>query len=305
MVPPVTPERYAAVRRVLWWVLLANLAVVAAKLWVGFRSGSLAVLGDAAHSGVDALNNVVGLTAAAAAAAPPDEDHPYGHAKYEVLGALAVVAFLSITCFELVSAAAGRLMGDPAPPRLEPVTFAVLVATMAVNVAVSLTESRAGRRLGSVLLAADARHTAADVLVTASVLGGLVMVSLGWTAADAWLGIVVACLIARSGWQILRQAVPALTDRVAVEAARVDRFVGSIPGVRGVDDIRSRGELEGAAFVELTIQVDGDRTVEAGHQVADAVERKLVEEAGFSAAVVHVEPWGGHDSDDAPRSALP
>jgi cation diffusion facilitator family transporter len=295
VVAPVTAERYTAVRRVLWLVLFANLAVVAAKLWVGVRSGSLAILGDAAHSGVDALNNVVGLAAVRAASVPPDEDHPYGHAKYELLGALAVVAFLSITCFELVSASVGRLLGDPVPPRLEPLTFAVLVGTMAVNVVVSWTERRAGRKLNSVLLAADARHTGADVLVTAAVLGGLFMVSRGWTAADAWLGIVVSMLIARSGWEILQQAIPALTDRVAVEAARIERFVAGVQGVRDVTEVRNRGELEGAAFVELTIQVDGERTVEEGHEVADAVERKLVEEAGFSAAVVHVEPWAEAD----------
>jgi len=291
----VTPDRHAAVRRVLWAVLLANLAVIIAKVWIGLRSGSLAVLGDAAHSGVDALNNVVGLAAVKAASAPPDEEHPYGHAKFEVLGALAVVAFLSITCFELVSAAIGRLLGDPASPRLEPLTFAVLLGTMAVNVAVAWTENRAGKRLNSVLLKADARHTGSDVLVTASVLGGLFIVSRGWTAADAWLGIVVALLIAHSGWEILKQAIPSLVDQAAIDAARIRRFVSDVAGVRDVTEVRSRGDLEGAAFVELTIEVDGDRTVEAGHEVADAVERRLVDDAGFSAAVVHVEPWSAGD----------
>lgn len=291
------PERHAAVRRVLWAVLLANLAVIIAKIWIGLRSGSLAILGDAAHSGVDALNNVVGLAAVKAASAPPDEEHPYGHAKFEVLGALAVVAFLSITCFELVSAAIGRLLGDPASPRLEPLTFAVLLGTMAVNVAVAWTENRAGKRLNSVLLKADARHTGSDVLVTASVLGGLFIVSRGWTAADAWLGIVVALLIAHSGWEILKQAIPSLVDQAAVDAARIHRFVADVAGVRDVTEVRSRGNLEGAAFVELTIEVDGDRTVEAGHEVADAVERRLVDDAGFSAAVIHVEPWSEDDRE--------
>jgi len=284
-------ERHASVRRVLWVVLLANLSVIVAKVWVGLRSGSLAVLGDAAHSGVDALNNVVGLAAIRAAALPPDEEHPYGHEKFEMLGALAVVAFLSITCFELAGAAVGRLLGSAVPPRPDAVTFAVLIATLVVNSTVAWLEARAGRRLSSVLLAADARHTGSDVLVTVSVLGGLALVSLGWTAADAWLGLIVAVLIARSGWEILRHAVPALIDHVAVEAGRIERFVEDVPGVRGVTDVRSRGELSGTAFVELTIEVDGDRTVAEGHQVADAVERRLVAEAGFSGAVVHVEPW--------------
>jgi len=246
---------------------------------------------------VDALNNVVALAAVKAASAPPDDEHPYGHAKFEVLGALAVVAFLSITCFELVSAAIGRLLGDPAPPRLDLLTFAVLLGTMAVNVAVAWTENRAGKRLNSVLLKADARHTGTDVLVTASVLGGLFIVSRGWTAADAWLGIVVALLIAHSGWEILRQAIPSLVDRAAIDAARIHRFVSEVEGVRDVTEVRSRGDLDGAAFVELTIEVDGGRTVEAGHQVADAVERRLVEDAGFSAAVVHVEPSHADDGE--------
>lgn len=288
-------DRHASVRRVLWAVLFANLAVIAAKLWIGVRSGSLAVLGDAAHSGVDALNNLVGLAAVSAAAVPPDDEHPYGHAKYELLGALAVVAFLSITCFELIRAAVGRLLGDPAPPRLEPLTFGVLAATMLVNVIVAWTEDRAGKRLHSVLLSADARHTGADVLVTASVLGGLFLVSRGWSAADAWLGIIVALLIARSGWEILRQAVPALIDRVAMEASGVRRIVLGVTGVRGVPEVRSRGDLEGAAFVELSIEVDEGLSVQDGHRVADAVERKLVEEVGFFTAVVHVEPWSGND----------
>lgn len=285
-------ERHAAVRQVLWVVLVANLAVIAAKVWVGLRAGSLAVLGDAAHSGVDALNNVVGLAAIRAASIPPDDEHPYGHEKYEMLGALAVVAFLSITCFELVSAAVGRLLlGDPTPARPDGVTFGVLAGTLLVNAVVAWTENRAGRKLSSVLLTADARHTGSDVLVTLSVLGGLFMVSRGWTAADAWLGLIVSALIARSGWEILRQAVPTLIDTAAVEAHRIVRFVENVPGVRGVSDVRSRGDLSGAAFVELTITVDGDRSVEEGHRVADSVESRLVTDAGFSAAVVHVEPW--------------
>src|SRR5439155_9016607 len=93
----------ALVRRVVLGLLVANLAVVGAKLAVGLASGSLAVLGSAVDSAVDALNNVLALIVVRVAAKAPDEDHPYGHGKFETLGALAIVGFLSVTCFELRS----------------------------------------------------------------------------------------------------------------------------------------------------------------------------------------------------------
>ncbi|MCL7937282.1 MAG: cation diffusion facilitator family transporter [marine benthic group bacterium] len=282
-------DRLQRVRRVLWFVLAANLFVVVVKLIVGLRAGSLAVLGDAAHSGVDAMNNVVGLLAVNVAAAPPDEEHPYGHGKYETLAALAVVSFLSIAGFELVSGAIGRLLGSAAPLELDPLTFVLLGGTMLVNTLVAISEARAARTLRSPVLSADARHTAADVFVTASVIAGLGLVALGWEDADAWLAIVVAVLIAKSGWEILRGTIPVLVDSRAIEASRIRRFIGPVDGVLDVTDVRSRGDLSAEAFTELTVIVDGGISVAKGHEIADEVEGKLVD-AGFTGAVVHVEP---------------
>ena len=282
-------DRLQRVRRVLWFVLAANLFVVVVKLIVGLRAGSLAVLGDAAHSGVDAMNNVVGLLAVNVAAAPPDEEHPYGHGKYETLAALAVVSFLSIAGFELVSGAIGRLLGSAAPLELDPLTFVLLGGTMLVNTLVAISEARAARTLRSPVLSADARHTAADVFVTASVIAGLGLVALGWEDADAWLAIVVAVLIAKGGWEILRGTIPVLVDSRAIEASRIRRFIGPVDGVLDVTDVRSRGDLSAEAFTELTVIVDGGISVAKGHEIADEVEGKLVD-AGFTGAVVHVEP---------------
>lgn len=295
--------RRSEVRRVLWWVLGANLAVILAKLVVGLRSGSIAVLGDAGHSGVDAINNVVGLVAVGLAAHPPDEEHPYGHGKFETLGALAVASFLSITCFELLEAAVRRIVSGAPPPGIEPLTFYVLLGTMAVNVGVAWSEARKGRELSSEMLRADARHTAADVLVTAAVLVGLGLVKLGWGAADAWLAILVAAVIAHSGFQILKSTVPVLVDRRALEAEEIRALAEATPGVLGADEIRSRGR-PGEAFAELTIHVDPSKDVEAAHRIADRVEKLLEREAGFSGVVVHVEPQerGGADEGSAPAT---
>ena len=299
--------RLDQVRRILWLVLAANLLIVAVKLFVGLRAGSLAVLGDAAHSGVDALNNVVGLLAVRVAAEPPDEEHPYGHGKYETLAALAVVSFLSIAGFELVSGAVGRLFETTTAPQVDPLTFLLLGGTMIVNTLVATGEARAASRLRSPVLSADARHTAADVLVTLSVIGGVGLVALGWGDADAWLAIVVAALIAKSGYEILRGTIPMLVDSRAIEASRIRNAIGTVPGVLSVTDVKSRGSLEAEAFAELTVIVEGGITVERGHEIADAVERKLLD-AGFTGVVVHVEPPAGgieaervSPPDQAPR----
>ena len=105
------------VRRILFWILGTNVVLVIAKVVVGITIGSLSVLGDAAHSATDALNNVIAITAIYFAAAPPDADHPYGHGKYETLGAFIIAGFLSITCFELLKTAVTRLLSGGETPR--------------------------------------------------------------------------------------------------------------------------------------------------------------------------------------------
>ena len=284
-------DRRGAVNRVLAWVLVANLAVVAARLVVGVRSGATAVLGIAADSGVDALNNVVALLAIWVAARPPDAEHPYGHGKFETLGALAIVSFLSITAFELTRRAIARLVGGGPAPALEPATFWVLGATLVVNAGVALSESRLGRKLGSEILRADARHTTADVLITGAVIGGEGLVAAGWSSGDAWLGLLVVVVIIHSGWQILRETVPVLVDRRVIDPAWIRELVAEDPGVRRAVEIRSRGR-PGEAFAELTIHVDPEAGVREAHEVADRIERLLERKGGFSGVTVHVEPDG-------------
>ncbi len=287
---PKTLARRQEVRRVLAWVLVANLAVIAAKLYVGIRSGSIAVMGDAAHSGIDAVNNLVGLAAMRLAAAPPDEQHPYGHGKFETLAALAVAAFLSVTCFELLESAVRRLISGGSAPNIQPLMLVVLAGTMVVNAAVAWSENRASKRLSSPMLAADARHTASDVVVSAAVLVGVgLMAAFQWENVDAILAIFVALVVAYSGYQILKDTIPVLVDQRAMDPAEIESVAASVPGVRGTSQIRSRGK-QGDGFAEITIHVAREETVVSAHAIADEVEKGVAAKMDFVDVTVHVEP---------------
>ena len=277
--------------------LAANLTVVVAKAIAGLASGSLSVLADAAHSSVDAFNNLMGLMLARVAAQAPDEEHPYGHAKFETLGALAIVAFLSITVYELVGAAIGRLIAGTGEPEATPVVMAVMAVSAVVSATVSRYEERRGRELRSELLTADAAHTRSDFYASLAVLVGLVLVAAGYPRADAAFTLLIALVIARAGWRILITTVPVLVDQRAVEEKTIRRIAVETPGVVDCYSVRSRGR-EGEIFAELTIAVQRTLDVESAHAIADEVERRVAAGVGAREVVVHVEPYTEAEAEE-------
>lgn len=284
-----TASRAALIQRVFLGLLIANLAVVGAKVVIGIRSGSLSVLGDAIHASVDALNNVLFIALMRVAGRAPDDDHPYGHGKFEVLGALGIVVFLSVSCFELLKGVVGRFLSSAPPPLLTNEDLVLLGFTLAVNVWVAWYEARRGRALGSDLLLADAAHTRADILITAGVMGGGVLTRAGIRHADPVLAIIITVLIVRIGYQIVRRAVPILVDEVAREPDKIRATAEGVEGVEAAYSIRSRASA-GVVFAELTIGVPGALAVAKAHEIADSVESRLKRDLGLDEVVVHIEP---------------
>jgi cation diffusion facilitator family transporter len=287
---PVRHVRSPAVRRVLMHVLLLNALVVVIKLVVGIRTASLTVLGAALESGLDALNNVIGMLLVSIAARAPDEDHPYGHDKFETLGALGIVGFLSISCFELMREGVIVLVGGGAATRASPADVTTITMTLAINAFVVWYERRRGREMGSAFLLADAEHTRGDILVTVLALVSLFLGRHGGKRIDASLAIAVALIIAWSGWRILQRSIPILVDQRAVEAAELRRIIADIPGINEVRGIRSRYSASGVLFAELTIAVPGGTPVDVAHALADRVEDAVGRKYGAAEITVHVEP---------------
>ena len=293
------PEREpAAVRRVLWVILVLNLLVAGAKGLYGMWSGSLAVRADAFHSLLDGAGNVVGLVAVRLAASAPDRNHPYGHRKIEVLASALVGLVIASGAARLGWSAIDAWQHGRPGLRVDAELLGVLVGTLVVNVFVAAYEHRRGRELGSTFLQADAAHTASDVWVTLGVLGSLLLTRAGFAWADPAAAVVVVAIVAWVAWRILSTNVRILLDEAPLDPDEVERIARSVAGVTDAHRIRSRGG-PGAVHLDLHLQVDGDLSLARAHEIGHEVEDRLREALpGVVDATIHLEPDGDPPETD-------
>jgi len=286
-------ESFRAIRRVLWITLGLNLVATVAKLIVGYWTGSLSLLADGFDSVFDAASNVIGLVGISLSARPADEDHPYGHRKAETMTSLIISSLLFLTTWELIKSAVERLRNPSLiQAEVNVWSFGALLVSIVVHVIVVWYELKAGRRLQSDVLVADALHTRADIFVSLSVMGGLVAVRLGYPLADPLLALGISLVIAKIGIDIIRESSPTLMDRVVVPADQVEQIVQSVPGVVSCHRVRSRGH-EGAVYADLHLRVDPGMSTEQSHAIAHEVQRRLRERRpDVQDVVIHVEPAG-------------
>jgi cation diffusion facilitator family transporter len=283
------PSRYAAVFRVLVRVLILNLAVAVAKLVFGYATGAVSIISDGFHSLTDAASNVVGIVGLRASRKPPDDDHPYGHRKYETLAAAGIFIFLLLVVVEVIRAALDRLAGGAAP-RVTVYSFVVMIGTLAINLFVVRYEGTEARRLGSELLLADAFATRSDVLTSCAVLISLAAVWLGFPVLDAIGGLVIAVFIARTGWTIARDTSRVLADSVVLAEDDIRRVVMSTPRVVGCHRIRSRGSAD-HTFLDLHVWFPPDMPLHEAHRLSHVVKDRLMTEFPHIAdAIIHIEP---------------
>ncbi|MFO0142685.1 MAG: cation diffusion facilitator family transporter, partial [Aphanizomenon sp.] len=263
--------------------------VMGLKALVGYWTGSLSLMADALHSVTDSANNVLGLVAIKFSSPLPDREHPYGHNKFEAVGALGLAAFLGIACFEIVQGAVERIIKGGEPVRVSPPELWLLLIVLGVNIFVAFYERNVGRRVGSSILVADATHTMSDVWVTISVIGGLIGVWLGYQLLDVLLAFPVALLVFWSGWSVLKENLPWLVDQMAIAPEIIHTIAVSVPGVLNCHDIASRGVIGRQVFIEMHLIVDA-RDVETAHNITEEVERQLEQRFSPVRILIHVEP---------------
>lgn len=282
-------DRYASVVRILYRVLFLNLAVAFIKIALGYATGAVSIMSDGFHSLTDSASNVVALIGVSAARQPPDRDHPYGHRKYETMASLGILIFLVVVLMQVVSAAVDRLMHGGVP-RVFPEGIGVMTMTLVTNVFVVRYELRAGHRLKSEVLLADAKHTRSDVLTSGAVLGALLGVWWGYPLLDPLAALLVALFIGHACWEIANEASRVLSDQVVIAEDDLRAVVTSVPDVLGCHHIRTRGPAD-HVFLDLHIWLDPLTPLENAHRTSHVVKDRLMSKyPQIVDVVIHIEP---------------
>ena len=291
-------DNRSQVRRVLWLTLLLNLFVMALKFVLGIATGSLSLQADALHSVTDSVNNILGLVANRFSSPKPDREHPYGHQKFEAVGALGIAAFLGIACFEILRGAVEKifLSSETVDVRVSPTELWLLLLVLGINIFVAFYERNVGRKVNSPILIADAKHTMSDIWVTIIVIAGLIGV---WQAENLnlpqlqWLDLAlsfpVALLVFYSGWEVISDNLPWLVDEMAIAPEAIYDVVIKVPGVTSCHDIASRGMLGRQVFIEMHLIVNTEDLIIA-HQITEQIEDALEQHFGTVRVLIHVEP---------------
>ncbi|MEW6109259.1 MAG: cation diffusion facilitator family transporter [Nitrospirota bacterium] len=279
------------IRKVLILTLVLNSVVSVAKVIYGYMSNSIAITSDGFHSFFDGVSNIVGLIGIWIAYHPPDENHPYGHKKYETLFTIIIGIMIFTTCFQILKQVYHSIV-EYHDTHVTSISFAVMLATMAINIFVTIYERKRGIELKSEFLVADAIHTKSDIMASVGVIISLIITKSGYHIADTIAGVIIAVLIAKMGYEILKKASNALVDTVCIDTTALEAVIINVPGVKGCHEIRTRG-TEHSIYLDLHILVDPEMTTGDAHEVADAVEEKI--KSNFPAVVdivVHIEPEG-------------
>ena len=283
------PDRYAQIVRVLYQVLALNLAVAFVKIALGSYTGAVSILSDGFHSLTDSASNVVALVGVSVARRPPDADHPYGHRKYETMASVGILVFLILVLVEVLSAAWERFLNG-GTAKVFPAGIALMAVTLVVNLFVVTYERRAGVRLKSELLLADAKHTRSDVLTTGAVIGALLGVWWGFPLLDPLAALLVAGFIGHACWEIAKEASRILSDSIVIAEEQVRAVVATVPEVLGCEKIRTRGSAD-YAFLDLHLWLDGEMALRHAHSTSHVVKDLLMARfPQLADVVIHIEP---------------
>ena len=277
------------------------LFLLALKTYAAWTTGSVAMLGSLADTGLDVLASLITLYGVRIAAEPADRDHRFGHGKAEALAALAQVGIIAFSALGIGWRAVDRLLGAEATAHAE-YGIGVSIVAIAATLGLLAYQRHVIARTGSVAIGTDYVHYQSDLLLNLAVIAALVLDQyLGLTGADPVFGIAIALWLLWGAWRASSHAVDQLMDKEWPEEKR-RRFVevaARHPELKGLHDLRTR--TSGARdFVQFHVWMDPAMTVADAHRVLDEVEAKLEAEFPGAEILIHIDPVGQVDHPGNP-----
>jgi cation diffusion facilitator family transporter len=290
--------------RVAFVSVIAAVFLTVFKLVIGFITGSLGILSEALHSGLDLVAAIITLFAVKISNKPCDTDHHYGHGKIENFSALIETLLLFATCFWIVYESVHRISSGKGLELTTTQTilgFIVVITSIIIDVWRSKKLMKIAKKYKSQALEADALHFSTDIWSSAVVLIGLVCVKIyEWTHlqiffyADSVAALIVAVIVLHVCWTLSKKAIDALLDKAPEkESEDIRKIIKTFPSVIKFHDlkVRNSGHL---LFIEATIHVNPNLSLIDAHNITDKLEKKIIEYDQYAMVSIHVEPHKQH-----------
>ena len=273
-----------------WVGIFCNLLLCAGKFLAGTLSGSISIAADAVNNLSDASSSVVSLIGFKLGARPADDEHPYGHARFEYLAGLAVAVMVLVIGLELLKSSVEKIL-NPAPVTFSWVAMAVLAASIAVKLWMALFNRALGKRINSGSLIATAADSRNDVLTTSAVLAASLISHFAKVELDGWMGVGVALFILYSGVGLVRDTIDPLLG-LAPDPELVQYIhdkIMSYPGVLGTHDLMVHDYGPGRQFASVHVELAAEDDVMASHELIDDIERDFLKHDRLP-VVIHFDP---------------
>ena len=286
-----SPDKEKAAQRSTWVSVIVNIALAVAQAIAGVLTHSQGLIADSIHSLSDLASDFVVLLALRHSRKAADDDHHYGHQRYENAASLVLGLLLFVVGAGMVWGAAAKISQPQAAAAVAPAALWVALGSLLAKELLFRYMLAVGQRVRSNLLIANAWHARSDAassLVVAIGIGGNL---LGVPLFDPIAAAIVGFMVGKTGWSFLWEALHDLTDRAATaeETERIRREILDTPGILGVHDLRTRrtGDL---LLVDAHLEVDGSLTVEEGHRIAVDARRRVMERHPVLNMMTHVDP---------------
>ncbi len=288
-------QRERIIKRTSWIGILGNTILSGLKITIGVISGSFALIGDGLDSLTDVLTSSITLFTGAISSKPPDLEHPYGHARAETIATKLLSFIIFFAGAELGITAVKQLIAHELRETPSPIAFIAIGISIVGKILLALNKFRAGERVNSSMLIADAKNMKNDVYISLSVLVGVFFtIILKMPILDSITTIVVSLWILKSAFEIFSEASSELMDGLDRPDLydKVFRTTRMVPGVINPHKTRIR-KLNNVYIIDMDIEVDGSLTVAQGHEIAINIETALrVAIPEIFDVTIHIEPEG-------------